>query len=301
MSEPAACSFPSPTCVGISTDGRHVLRLGDGHRRTPASADGAGRRHASSSPRWQPSRTGRAAGADVEVDLVGRAARRHEDGGVARQAGVIPRAAPRDAAGRPGAPSRATAGPKSLKGQSFAGRAAAMPRRSDAAEWFVAVGICTHLGCLRHRSDGRQPQTRRVGADWHGWLLLPLPRLQSFDLAGCVPSDKAGPHQPSRSTRTVGWARLRLLIRSSELRPGGWPIVEPVRAPGAGPGLGPRRRRPSAPMARARRRGRAGAATIPAVTYPHARHLLLDDALRELCCITIVHAASIARIRCRRR
>ncbi len=55
--------------------------------------------------------------------------------------------------------------------------------RSIKPEWFVCVGICTHLGCsptLRLREDGAG-----LGADWPGGFFCPC-HGSKFDLAGRV-------------------------------------------------------------------------------------------------------------------
>ncbi|MDD5250335.1 MAG: ubiquinol-cytochrome c reductase iron-sulfur subunit [Rhodocyclaceae bacterium] len=57
------------------------------------------------------------------------------------------------------------------------------PTRSLEPEWFVCIGICTHLGCsptLRLREAGAD-----LGADWPGGFLCPC-HGSKFDLAGRV-------------------------------------------------------------------------------------------------------------------
>ncbi|MBS1190409.1 MAG: petA [Rhodocyclaceae bacterium] len=57
------------------------------------------------------------------------------------------------------------------------------PARSIQPEWFVCVGICTHLGCspaLRPTGAGED-----LGADWPGGFFCPC-HGSKFDLAGRV-------------------------------------------------------------------------------------------------------------------
>lgn len=57
------------------------------------------------------------------------------------------------------------------------------PTRSRDPAWFVAIGVCTHLGCLpKARFAPAEPQ---LGAKWPGGFLCPC-HGSRFDLAGRV-------------------------------------------------------------------------------------------------------------------
>lgn len=62
--------------------------------------------------------------------------------------------------------------------------------RSIKPEFFVAIGICTHLGCSpkNHFAQG-DPE---LGADWQGGFLCPC-HASKFDLAGRVFKDMPAP------------------------------------------------------------------------------------------------------------
>jgi ubiquinol-cytochrome c reductase iron-sulfur subunit len=63
--------------------------------------------------------------------------------------------------------------------------------RSIKPEFFVAVGICTHLGCSP--SDRFQPGAQpSLPDDWHGGFLCPC-HGSTFDLAGRVYKNKPAP------------------------------------------------------------------------------------------------------------
>ncbi len=66
--------------------------------------------------------------------------------------------------------------------------------RSIKPEVFVAVGICSHLGCspIDKFQPGAQPS---LPDDWHGWLLMPLPRLH-LRHGGPGVQEQAGARQP---------------------------------------------------------------------------------------------------------
>ena len=64
------------------------------------------------------------------------------------------------------------------------------PHRSRRPEIFVAVGICTHLGCSP--SSAFQPGNPAIGADWRGGFLCPC-HGSTFDLAGRVFKNKPAP------------------------------------------------------------------------------------------------------------
>ncbi len=62
--------------------------------------------------------------------------------------------------------------------------------RSRKPELFVAVGICTHLGCSP--SSAFQPGNPALGADWPGGFLCPC-HGSTFDFAGRVFKSKPAP------------------------------------------------------------------------------------------------------------
>ncbi|WP_127999211.1 ubiquinol-cytochrome c reductase iron-sulfur subunit [Piscinibacter defluvii] len=65
------------------------------------------------------------------------------------------------------------------------------PGRSMKPEFFVAIGICTHLGCSPSAvSQGSGNPS--VGADWHGGFFCPC-HGSTFDLAGGVFKNKPAP------------------------------------------------------------------------------------------------------------
>ncbi|MGE4049921.1 MAG: ubiquinol-cytochrome c reductase iron-sulfur subunit [Piscinibacter sp.] len=65
------------------------------------------------------------------------------------------------------------------------------PGRSMKPEVFVAVGICTHLGCSPSAvAEGSGNPS--VGADWHGGFFCPC-HGSTFDLAGRVFKNKPAP------------------------------------------------------------------------------------------------------------
>ncbi len=65
------------------------------------------------------------------------------------------------------------------------------PGRSLKPEIFVAIGICTHLGCspTAVAEDSANPS---VGPDWHGGFFCPC-HGSTFDLAGRVFRNKPAP------------------------------------------------------------------------------------------------------------
>ncbi|WP_374476260.1 ubiquinol-cytochrome c reductase iron-sulfur subunit [Zoogloea sp.] len=64
------------------------------------------------------------------------------------------------------------------------------PHRSRRPEIFVAVGICTHLGCSP--SSAFQAGNPAIGADWPGGFLCPC-HGSTFDFAGRVFKNKPAP------------------------------------------------------------------------------------------------------------
>lgn len=72
--------------------------------------------------------------------------------------------------------------PDSRERQQF-GPTVVNPYRSLKPEYFVCVGICTHLGCIpEYRPDVGDPQ---LGADWKGGFFCPC-HGSRYDLAGRV-------------------------------------------------------------------------------------------------------------------
>ena len=63
--------------------------------------------------------------------------------------------------------------------------------RSRTPEFFVAVGICTHLGCSPSDKFQEGPQPS-LPDDWHGGFLCPC-HGSTFDLAGRVYKNKPAP------------------------------------------------------------------------------------------------------------
>lgn len=64
------------------------------------------------------------------------------------------------------------------------------PARAIRPEWFIAVGICTHLGCSP--SSAFTPGNPALGHDWPGGFLCPC-HGSTFDLAGRVFQNKPAP------------------------------------------------------------------------------------------------------------
>lgn len=129
---------------------------------------------------WQPSARARAAGAPVQIDIS-----KLEQGQLIRvewrgkPVWVVKRseeslqalAAYRDRLRDPD--SEASEQPEACKN----------PNRSIRDEVFVAVGICTHLGCSpTYRPEVAPPD---LGPDWHGGFFCPC-HGSLFDLAGRV-------------------------------------------------------------------------------------------------------------------
>ncbi|MCW5666532.1 MAG: ubiquinol-cytochrome c reductase iron-sulfur subunit [Piscinibacter sp.] len=65
------------------------------------------------------------------------------------------------------------------------------PGRSMKPEFFVAIGICTHLGCSPS-AVAQGSGNPGVGADWHGGFFCPC-HGSTFDLAGRVFKNKPAP------------------------------------------------------------------------------------------------------------
>ena len=129
---------------------------------------------------WQPSETARAVGGPVEVDGSTIAPgqmrvvvwRRKPVYIVRRTAAMLALMGNHDAALKD---------PGSADSQQPA--YADNPLRSRAASLFVAIGVCTHLGCIpRARFEAGSPQ---MGEQWPGGFLCPC-HGSRFDLAGRV-------------------------------------------------------------------------------------------------------------------
>jgi len=59
------------------------------------------------------------------------------------------------------------------------------PNRALKDEFFVVVGICTHLGCAPSYVKSDDPQAAQLGSDWKGGFFCPC-HGSRFDLAGRV-------------------------------------------------------------------------------------------------------------------
>lgn len=136
-----------------------------------------------------PSDRARAAGAPVEVDISGLAPGEMR---VVEWRGKPVWILRRDA------PMLATleghraqlADPDSLHGESPTW--ARNPARSARPEIFVAVGICTHLGCSPTRADPDSAAAAIQGPDWKGGFVCPC-HGSTFDYAGRVFRNKPAP------------------------------------------------------------------------------------------------------------
>ena len=65
------------------------------------------------------------------------------------------------------------------------------PGRSERQDLFVAIGICTHLGCSPS-AVAAGPSNPSVGEDWQGGFFCPC-HGSTFDLAGRVFKNKPAP------------------------------------------------------------------------------------------------------------
>lgn len=65
------------------------------------------------------------------------------------------------------------------------------PGRSERQDLFVAIGICTHLGCSPS-AVAAGTSNPSVGEDWHGGVFCPC-HGSTFDLAGRVFKNKPAP------------------------------------------------------------------------------------------------------------
>ncbi len=141
---------------------------------------------------FEPSERAKAAGAPVEADISGMAVgelRTFEWRGkpvwiVRRSPEMVQALAKNDGE---------LADPQSKRNQ---GDLTPMPQtrnehRSLKPEYFVAVGVCTHLGCspIARFASGAQPS---LPADWPGGFLCPC-HGSTFDMAGRVFKNKPAP------------------------------------------------------------------------------------------------------------
>lgn len=140
---------------------------------------------------FQPSEKAKAAGAAVEVDI---SALKPDEKMVVAWRGKpvwIMRRTPEQVAELPKNDDK-LADPKSLrKPDEFTPPYARNEQRSIKPEYFVAVGICPHLGCSPSDrfTPGAQPS---LPDDWPGGFLCPC-HGSTFDLAGRVYKNKPSP------------------------------------------------------------------------------------------------------------
>ena len=140
---------------------------------------------------FQPSEKAKAAGAAVEVDI---SALKPGEKMTAEWRGKpvwIVKRTPEQLADLPTLDEQ-LADPKSLRNpKDFTPEYAQNGHRSIKPEVFVAVGICTHLGCSPSDkfATGAQPS---LPADWKGGFLCPC-HGSTFDMAGRVFKNKPAP------------------------------------------------------------------------------------------------------------
>ncbi len=140
---------------------------------------------------FQPSEKAKAAGAAVEVDI---SALKPGEKMTAEWRGKpvwIVKRTPEQLADLPTLDEQ-LADPKSLRNpKDFTPEYARNGHRSIKPEIFVAVGICTHLGCSPSDkfATGAQPS---LPADWKGGFLCPC-HGSTFDMAGRVFKNKPAP------------------------------------------------------------------------------------------------------------
>ena len=82
---------------------------------------------------------------------------------------------------------------------------------------FVAVGICTHLGCSPTFRPEIAPAD--LGADWLGGFFCPC-HQSKFDLAGRVYHGRAGADQPRRFRRTSTLSDTQIVDRRGRRQAG---------------------------------------------------------------------------------
>lgn len=140
---------------------------------------------------FQPSEKAKAAGAAVEVDIAGLKPGEKVTVEWRGKPVWIVRRTPEQVAELPKLDAE-LADPKSLrKPDEFTPPYARNEQRSIKPEYFVAVGICPHLGCSPSDrfATGAQPS---LPDDWKGGFLCPC-HGSTFDLAGRVFKNKPSP------------------------------------------------------------------------------------------------------------
>ncbi len=140
---------------------------------------------------FQPSEKAKAAGAAVEVDISGLNPGEKMTVEWRGKPVWVVRRTPAQVAELPKHDDK-LADPKSLrKPDEFTPPYARNEQRSIKPEYFVAVGICPHLGCspIDKFSTGPQPS---LPDDWEGGFLCPC-HGSTFDLAGRVYKNKPSP------------------------------------------------------------------------------------------------------------
>jgi ubiquinol-cytochrome c reductase iron-sulfur subunit len=140
---------------------------------------------------FQPSERAKAAGAAVEVDIAGIKPGEKITVEWRGKPVWIVRRTPEQLAALPKMDSQ-LADPKSeRKPAEFTPAYAMNEGRSIKPEYFVAVGICTHLGCSPSDKFAAGPQAS-LPDDWQGGFLCPC-HGSTFDLAGRVFKNKPAP------------------------------------------------------------------------------------------------------------
>jgi ubiquinol-cytochrome c reductase iron-sulfur subunit len=140
---------------------------------------------------FQPSERAKAAGAAVEVDIAGIKPGEKITVEWRGKPVWIVRRTPEQLAALPKLDSQ-LADPKSeRKPAEFTPAYAMNEGRSIKPEYFVAVGICTHLGCSPSDKFAAGPQAS-LPDDWQGGFLCPC-HGSTFDLAGRVFKNKPAP------------------------------------------------------------------------------------------------------------
>ena len=140
---------------------------------------------------FQPSERAKAAGAAVEVDIADIKPGEKKTIEWRGKPVWIIRRTPEQLAALPTIDGQ-LADPKSLRKQSeLTPEYARNEGRSIKPEFFVAVGICTHLGCSPSEKFTPGPQAS-LPDDWKGGFLCPC-HGSTFDLAGRVFKNKPAP------------------------------------------------------------------------------------------------------------
>lgn len=140
---------------------------------------------------FAPSERARAAGAPVEVDIAGLQPGQMMTVEWRGQPVWVVRRTEQQLASLPKVADQ-LADPKSERNpDELTPEYARNPHRSIKPEVFVAVGICTHLGCspIERFQTGPQPS---LPNDWPGGFLCPC-HGSTFDIAGRVYKDKPAP------------------------------------------------------------------------------------------------------------